>query len=85
MLDGAKNHLVWVHKKTKPINFKGVVEKTEEQLDQNEDPLAALQWKVSQTVYSKFLTAFQFTKQGVDTACSDLMRNITPLYFSYYI
>jgi len=31
-----------------------------------------------------FLTAFQFTKQGVDTAYLDLLVNIAPLYCSFY-
>jgi hypothetical protein len=39
----GRNHLIWVHNETKPINLKEVIQKTEEQLNQNEDPLAALQ------------------------------------------
>ena len=39
--------------------LKGVVKKTEEQLNQDEeDPLASLMWKESQTVHSNFFNSF---------------------------
>jgi hypothetical protein len=74
-----------MHNETKPIILKGVAEKREEKLNQYEEPLAALQWKVSQSVHINFTIAFQFTKQAVDIAYLDLMINITPLYCSYHL
>jgi hypothetical protein len=41
-----------VHNKIKPINLKAVVKKTEEQLNQDEDSLSALQWQVPQSVHN---------------------------------
>lgn len=49
------------HNKTKPINLKGIIKKTEEteeQLNQLEDPLAAFKWKVSKTVHRNFSNSF---------------------------
>jgi hypothetical protein len=51
-------YLIWVHNKTKPIYLNEVAEKTEEQLNQYEEPFVALQWKVSQRVNRKYYNSF---------------------------